>query len=210
MVMQMLEAGGLEVVTDQHRPPDESNPRGYFELERVKALETGDVAWVAEARGKAVKVIAYLLEHLPPNLDYRVIFIIRNLEEVLASQAKMLARQEEGVDAGERTDTGDSADAGAPTDTRTLADAGALSDAGGSPDPGDQRMREIFYRHLAQARRLLAREPRFDVLYLRHDEVLRDPETAATHLASFIAGGLDIQAMAAVVDPALHRERTGE
>ena len=87
MVMQMLEAGGLEVVTDRHRVPDESNPRGYFELERVKALEAGDVSWVAEARGKVVKVIAYLLKHLPSTLNYRVIFIIRNLDEVLGSQA---------------------------------------------------------------------------------------------------------------------------
>ena len=102
MIMQMLEAGGLETVTDATRIADDSNPRGYFELERVKALETGDHGWVAGARGKGVKVIAYLLNHLPSGYNYRVIFIVRNLEEVLASQTKMLtARGEEaGADDG--------------------------------------------------------------------------------------------------------------
>jgi hypothetical protein len=174
----MLEAGGLEVVTDRHRAPDESNPRGYFELERVKGLEAGDVAWVAEARGKAVKVIAYLLEHLPSNFPYNVIFIIRNLDEVLASQAKMLALLGEPDGAGE------------------------------SDEAAGTRFREVFYGHLARARRLLARDPRFEVLYLRHEEVLRDPETAARQIAGFIGGGLDVPAMAAAVDPALHRIRS--
>jgi hypothetical protein len=174
MVMQMLEAGGLEVVTDESRAADESNPRGYFELERVKALEAGDVAWVTDARGKAVKVIAYLLEHLPTYLNYRVLFIIRNLDEVLASQAKMLALRGEsdGVDSG--------------------------------------RMRETFYGNLAQARRLLAKHPRFEVLYLRHEKVLGDPTTAAGQIERFVGGGLDIPAMAAAVDPTLHRTRVGD
>lgn len=199
MVMQMLEAGGIDLVTDRHRAPDESNPRGYFELERVKALEAGDVAWVADARGKAVKVIAYLLEYLPRKLNYKVIFIIRNLEEVLASQEKMLALQ---GDQGEPVVPVEPDPRGLPDDSDSQP-----PDAGSPANDAHGRMREIFYGHLARARRLLARDPRFDVLYLRHDEVLHDPGTAASQIANFLGGQLDVAAMAAAVDPTLHRTR---
>ncbi len=95
MMMKMLEAGGLPLLTDNIRTPDEDNPRGYYEFERVKQLPKGDVAWVAEAVGRAVKVISALLEHLPATYHYKVIFMNRNLQEVLASQRKMLERRGE-------------------------------------------------------------------------------------------------------------------
>lgn len=102
MMMQMLEAGGVAVVTDGMRAADESNPRGYYEVERVMSLEAGvDVAWLAEARGRAVKVIAYLLEHLPPGHNYRVLFMQRSLDEVLASQRAMLERRGESAGPGD-------------------------------------------------------------------------------------------------------------
>jgi hypothetical protein len=91
MVMQMLHAGGMPIVTDGLRPPDPDNPRGYFEFERVKALRT-DRAWLDDATGKAVKVIHMLLPELPADREYRVLFVERDLDEVLASQQKMLAR----------------------------------------------------------------------------------------------------------------------
>jgi len=92
MMMGVLSAGGLEVLTDQLRRPDEDNPVGYFELDRVKRLRQ-DSAWLAEARGKAVKVIYRLLYDLPPQLSYRLVFMERRLEEVVASQKVMLERQ---------------------------------------------------------------------------------------------------------------------
>jgi len=95
MMMKMLEAGGLPLLTDNIRTPDEDNPRGYYEFERVKQLPKGDVAWLADAVGRAVKVISALLEHLPPTYQYKIIFMNRNLQEVLASQRKMLARRGE-------------------------------------------------------------------------------------------------------------------
>ena len=96
MIMKMLEAGGLPVLTDGLRTADEDNPKGYYEVERVKGLaaET-DKSWLAEARGKGLKVISYLLKSLPPQFNYRVVFIRREMEEVLASQRKMLARRGE-------------------------------------------------------------------------------------------------------------------
>jgi hypothetical protein len=96
MIMKMLEAGGLPVLTDGLRTADEDNPKGYYEVERVKDLsrESGK-GWLGEARGKGIKVISYLLKSLPPTFNYRVVFIRRDLEEVLASQRKMLARRGE-------------------------------------------------------------------------------------------------------------------
>ena len=62
MAMSMLEAGGLEIVTDGVRVADEHNPRGYYEYERVKALGADtDASWLESARGKAIKVISFLL-----------------------------------------------------------------------------------------------------------------------------------------------------
>jgi hypothetical protein len=99
MIMKMLEAGGLPVLTDGLRTADEDNPKGYYEVERVKNLaQEADKAWLAEARGKGLKVISYLLKSLPSTFNYRVVFIRRDLEEVLASQRKMLARRGETED----------------------------------------------------------------------------------------------------------------
>jgi hypothetical protein len=96
MAMKMLHAGGLPVITDGVREADESNPRGYFELEAVKELDkNGSTAWLNDARGKAVKIISFLLTWLPENYDYRVVFMRRDLHEVLASQNKMLIQRAE-------------------------------------------------------------------------------------------------------------------
>lgn len=98
MMMQMLEAGGLGIMSDGIRTADESNPLGYYELERVKDLEkASDWTWLAEARGRAVKIIAYLIRYLPETFNYRVVFMHRNLDEVLASQTKMLTRRGEAA-----------------------------------------------------------------------------------------------------------------
>ncbi|HTP09797.1 MAG TPA: sulfotransferase domain-containing protein [Anaerolineae bacterium] len=95
MMMKMLEAGGLSPVTDNIRTADEDNPKGYYEFERVKQLPKGDVAWLPDAQGKVVKVIAALLPYLPGGYRYRVIFMQRAMPEVLASQRQMLIRRGE-------------------------------------------------------------------------------------------------------------------
>lgn len=93
LMMQMLEAGGLPPLTDGERGSDADNPKGYYEFQRVKKLDEGDTAWLPMARGKAVKIVSALLPHLPPNYRYQVLFMRRQLEEVLASQDKMLGRR---------------------------------------------------------------------------------------------------------------------
>jgi hypothetical protein len=97
MAMQMLEAAGIPIVTDGLRAPGEDNPRGFLEDERVKALykDGQDRSWLVQARGKAIKIISYLLKHLPAENDYRVIFMRRDFGEVLVSQRKMLERRGE-------------------------------------------------------------------------------------------------------------------
>jgi broad-specificity NMP kinase len=97
MMMRMLEAGGLEVLTDNLRTPDKDNPEGYYEFERVKQIEH-DKAWLGDARGRAVKIISRLLFHLPPDHTYKVVFMRRRMEELLASQRRMLARRGEPTD----------------------------------------------------------------------------------------------------------------
>lgn len=94
----MLEAGGLPPLTDNLRTADDDNPKGYYEFERVKKMPDGDLSWVEEAPGKAVKVISALLEHLPPGYSYRVLFMQRKMEEILASQHKMLVRSGKPTD----------------------------------------------------------------------------------------------------------------
>ncbi len=103
MLMGMIAAGGIETVVDGIREADDDNPKGYHELERVKELDKGgDAAWLDDARGKCVKVISFLLQHLPATQHYKIVFVRRNLNEVLASQRKMLERRgEAGGDAND-------------------------------------------------------------------------------------------------------------
>jgi hypothetical protein len=95
MMMKMLEAGGLPVLTDHIRVPNDDNPKGYYEFERVKKLPEGDTAWMDDAVGKVVKIITQLVMHLPDSHQYRVVVMRRSIPEILASQAKMLARRGE-------------------------------------------------------------------------------------------------------------------
>jgi Sulfotransferase domain len=98
MMMKMLAAGGVEPLIDDLRAADDDNPKGYFEFERVKQIEH-DQAWLADARGRVVKLISALLKHLPPAYNYKVIFMRRAMPEILASQRQMLLRRGEPADA---------------------------------------------------------------------------------------------------------------
>ena len=98
MMMKMLEAGGIPPLTDKIRTADEDNPKGYFEFERVKKMPDGDTDWVRDAQGKAVKVIAALLEYLPQDYIYKVLFMRRSMDEILASQKQMLIRSDKPTD----------------------------------------------------------------------------------------------------------------
>jgi hypothetical protein len=91
MMMRMLEMGGMPVIVDQTRQPDEDNPKGYYEFEAVKKTKQ-DARWLVNSDGKSVKMVYRLLYDLPTDRSYRVLFMRRKLEEVLASQRAMLER----------------------------------------------------------------------------------------------------------------------
>lgn len=173
MAMKMLEAGGVPILTDGVRTADISNPRGYYEFEPVKELDKGgDVAWLADARGKAVKIISFLLTWLPDSYDYKVIFMQRDLEEAIASQNAMLAHR------GEPAENGDGA-----------------------------RLRLAYEEHLGRVGRFLANRPCFSTLMVAYRDVVERPDDAASRMAAFVGGALDVDRMAAVADPALYRNR---
>ena len=171
MMMKMLEAGGMEVLTDQIRVADEDNPQGYYEFEPVKQIET-DKTWLPAAQGKAVKMVAALLKHLPAGYSYKVILMQRRMQEVLASQKQMLRRR------------------GEPTDRIS-----------------DDQMAELFARHLERVKAWLAQQPNIELLHVHYDQVLADPYRQAAEINRFLGGWLDVERMAAVVDPALYRQR---
>ncbi|MFN9718091.1 MAG: thioredoxin domain-containing protein [Planctomycetota bacterium] len=92
MMMRMLEAGGIPALTDELRTPDDDNPNGYYEFEDVKSIEDYST-WIDRAPGHSVKMVYSLLKHLPADREYRVLFMRRNVDEILQSQKKMLERK---------------------------------------------------------------------------------------------------------------------
>lgn len=173
LVMQMLAAGGHPILSDGVRSADEDNPNGYYEFEQVKSVER-DPAWLKNADGKAVKIISFLLPKLPTDCEYRVIFLRRDLGEVLRSQAQMLARR------------------------------------GQPPGPADDAMRAHFKRHLEIVDAWLAGQRNFQLLNCSHADLIRDPHAQAARIATFLTTPLNVEHMAAAVDPNLHRQRAGE
>jgi hypothetical protein len=91
LMMQLISAGGVPALVDHVRTPDTDNPRGYYEFERVKKVKD-DATWLPDARGKVVKMVSQLLYDLPTTERYRIVFMERDLDEVLDSQEKMLIR----------------------------------------------------------------------------------------------------------------------
>lgn len=94
--MQMLATGGMRIFSDSIRRADADNPLGYFECERVKHLAS-DSDWLSQAAGMAIKVVSPLITRLPPRFDYKVIFLLRAMSEILSSQRQMLARRGEPI-----------------------------------------------------------------------------------------------------------------
>ena len=170
MLMQMLDAASYPCLADGVRKADADNPRGYFEYEKVKRLRR-DWAWMPEAKGKAVKIIAQLIPFLPPQFSYQVVFMERNISEVLASQREMLQRQGKS--------------------------GGNLSDA---------QLHSIFERQVLEVKQMLAQRniPTLDVAY---SDALQRPVEIAENIREFISKNLDVCAMAAVIDPNLHRQQ---
>lgn len=171
MMMQMLHAGDIEILTDKQREADDDNPRGYFELEKVKQLDK-DNAWIADAHGKAIKVISQLLFKLPADHEYKIIFMERDIPEILRSQQKMLDRR------GEK---------------------------GAGVEPG--KLQKAFEGHLEKVVNWLDKQGHIQVLHVPYADVVKDPLSCAEKVREFLGLDMDVQAMAAAVDPNLYRNR---
>ena len=171
MMMKMLDAADIPPVQDGIRSADTDNPKGYYEFERVKKLSSGDVAWLPDAKGKAVKIISALLVKLPEGYTYKVLFMRRNLDEVLASQDKMLVRrgEEKAVD--------------------------------------DEQMKVIYNKHLAQVEGWMRSHPNLEYFDVDYTQLATSPLSILPQINTFLGGKLDVQAMAAVADPELYRNR---
>jgi hypothetical protein len=171
MMMKAIHEGGIEPIIDHIRKADEDNPKGYYEFEPVKKTKE-DASWLADASGKVVKMVYRLLYDLPADYQYRVIFMQRDLKEVLDSQNIMLQRS---------------------------------GKAGGAIP--DQQMSALFTTELNKCEKWLAEQPNFKVLYINHRDMINEGRTQAQKVNDFLDGGLDTDAMAATVDPALYRNR---
>jgi hypothetical protein len=139
--------------------------------------------WLADARGKAVKIISFLLTYLPETYDYQVIFMQRDLGEAIASQNTMLARR------AESSSTTESADARRARET------------------DDGQLRGAYEDHLRSVSRFLSHRSCFSTLDLRYHEVVADPRLAAARIQQFLTLPLDVDRMASVADTALYRNR---
>ncbi|HIF92612.1 MAG: hypothetical protein ABGX04_07305 [Myxococcales bacterium] len=196
MMMQMLEAAGLAIHSDGRRAADIDNPNGYLELEATKRLKT-DAAFLAQACGRVVKVVAPLLPHLPVRYEYRVIFMERAIEEVLASQSAMLARLGRGSE----------------------------SDGGSVAESLSTQLVEAFRQVSKNVKAWLDGSGNVMTCFVEHRSVLASPLEASRETLRFLhesegregdfglAGDSSMDReemalrMAAVVDPALYRQR---
>jgi len=164
----MLGAGGMDLLVDEFRTPDEDNPRGYFEDQRIKDIARKN-DWLDEADGKAVKAIAFHLKNLPMDREYNCLFMNRYLDEIIDSQNKMLARR--------------------------------------GKDPLPEKMHEIYSKHVNETISWLSEQENIRTLVVGYSRVIKDPAEAAKKIKEFLGTGLDEEAMASVVDPALYRNR---
>ncbi|MEW6406004.1 MAG: sulfotransferase domain-containing protein [Chloroflexota bacterium] len=172
MMMNMLAGGGLPAAVDSIRVADEDNPKGYYELEVVKQLREGKTDWLPSTQGQVVKVISYLLEFLPSNFHYKVIFMERPIEEILASQRKMLERRQE------------------------------------ENNISDQEMRQQYVQHLSATKYWLARQSNIETLFVRYGDLLSDSKRNTLRIVQFLEIPLDLDAMVAVPDQSLYRNRS--
>jgi hypothetical protein len=172
MMMRMLEAGGISVLIDNIRKAAMDNHNGYYEFEPVKRLGK-DASWLANARGKSVKMVDRLLYELPTEHDYRVIFIKRKLGEGLASQKEMLH---------------------------------GLNEQGGALD--DAQLAILFRREIEVLDKWIQAQKNIGILYVSYNDMMRDPTNLMGEVGRFLGRGINLEAMARVVDHRLYRQRS--
>lgn len=175
LMMQLLEAGGMPVMTDAQRGADIDNPRGYYEWEAIKQIgKQPELLDGAAVEGRAIKCISMLLPAMPAKHQYKVIFMVRPIEEVVASQRAMTTR---------------------------LGSKGANLDS--------EQLERGLRAHREEVRKWAANAPYIDWLEIDYPALVRDPVPAVSRLVEFLGRERlpNESAMAAAIDPALHRRK---
>jgi hypothetical protein len=94
LMMQLFNAANASIATDSIRVEDENNPKGYYELEAVKGIVKNN-SFLKELNGKTIKIVAPLVTFIDLSLQYRVVFMLRDLDEVVQSQEKMVGKDQQ-------------------------------------------------------------------------------------------------------------------
>ena len=174
MAMKMLDAAGYEMVQDDKRQADDDNPKGYYEDERVLRLNvTLDRSWLFDCRGKGLKVVSHQLKYLPGTHLYKILFMRRSLDEIVASQNKMLVNRDE-------------------TEKNTI---------------DDDNTKAHYQKHLDEVYAMIEAKEHFEMVEVQHRGMIDDPQSEASKINAFLGGKLDLDAMTAVVDKKLYRNR---
>jgi predicted AlkP superfamily phosphohydrolase/phosphomutase/tetratricopeptide (TPR) repeat protein len=175
LMMQLLDAGGMPVMTDTQRPADIDNPRGYYEWEAIKQIGKKPELLDDEAvNGRAIKCISMLLPKMPTKHGYKVVFMVRPIAQVVASQGKMINR---------------------------------LAAKGAELDP--EQLERGLTAHRDEALKWLKSAPHMEVLEIDYPALVREPAPVIGRLVEFLGKEKlpSEAAMAAVIDPTLHRQR---
>jgi hypothetical protein len=91
-MMQIIQAAGIPIMTDDQRRPDEDNPVSYCEWEEIKSLPKNPLL-LEKAKGHAIKVVTALLPYLPNKHHYKILYMVRPIEQIIDSQWTMLTRK---------------------------------------------------------------------------------------------------------------------
>lgn len=180
LMMQILEAAGLPILTDNKRQADESNKKGYYEHEKVGGLLSHqDRSWLSEARGKGIKIVAPLLSGVPYRLPdspscqdakpvtYRVLYMERPMDQILSSQKAFLERLGKGSD--------------------SQADVAKA------------------YRQQERRAKNWCSTPNVHAMSVPYETLVHSPEDVLPGIARFLGTEENLPDMQACIDPSLHR-----
>lgn len=157
MMMSMIGAGGVDLLCDHPGRVDESNPKGYFELGGIQR-HLQDPLWMEAARGKCLKILCKHVPDMLTTLPYRVVFMLRDMDEVVRSRLAMIGAQSR------------------------LAMPGRFFQA--SDDPTE--MRSVLENRQQIAREWC--DAHASVLYVQHRDVLTGSEEQAQRVSDFLGG----------------------
>ena len=185
LTMRMLESCGIPIIQDGFKQSDENNPHGYYETRQVYDLHDGNLDVLDDSDGKAVKILPpTIVRHLPDDRQFKTIFLTRNPQEVGKSFYKYHVYQ---------------------------------STLRGNPvvQTEEQYLSHFIPDHLRRigtAKEWVSTHSNFDVLWVEHNALMNTPLVETTRICEFLSTDFpqytyNPAAMAALVDPALYRQR---